>query len=663
VKTLAIDIETYSDQEIRKTGMHRYAQSDAFEIILFAYSIDGKEPVCIDLSRGEELPVVVEMALTDPEVLKTAWNAPFERTCIARHFGIELPEDQWECTMARAAHLGYPLALDQAAKAVGVEQKHDGKALIRYFCQPCKPTKTNGGRTRNLPEHAPEKWDAFVDYCNQDVVVEQAIRKQVLFYPVPAWERQLWCLDQRINQRGIRIDRRLVVNAIHIDREYREALITEAIQLTGLGNPNSGPQLKAWLQAAMPMDSIETLKKTEIPTLIKQAEGYVSKENIQRVLGIRQELSKTSIKKYIAMMHGVGSDGRIRGLLQYYGANRTGRWAGRLVQVQNLPKNSEETFGKKMANLDIARDLVIEKDADLLQAIWGNVPDILSQLLRTAFVAKKGHRLIIADFSAIEARIIAWLAGEQWRLDVFNTHGKIYEASAAQMFRVPIEEVTKGSPLRQKGKVAELALGYQGGPGAIISMEISAGTAPEKRIPEKDLKPLVKAWRDANPKIVKLWYDMERAAIRCVSTGESVRAAKGVRFLMGPGVLFAELPSGRRLSYLKPELRDGKYSKQLYYLGLDQDTKKWGRLQTYGGKIVENLVQAIARDCLAYSMLNLDAAGYNIVMHVHDETISEMPEGKGSLEEVDRIMGQSIPWAPGLPLTAESYETKYYKKD
>ncbi len=650
---LAIDIETYSSNDLLKGGVYKYVEAPDFEVLMMAISEDDAPPVLYDLTNHDpeqdELLGYYIAALTNPTVLKTAYNANFERTCLAKHFGMELPPEQWECTAVKAAMAGLPHGLDAVAKALGIEQQKDasGKALIRYFSLPCKPTKTNGQRTRNHPHHDPEKWERYKAYCVQDVVVESAIRRKIDFFMIPEQERQLWCLDQRINDTGVLVDRPFVEQAIRMDATHREKLLQEAVKLTGLENPNSATQLREWLGQEMG-EEVATLRKADIPELLKKSDCQI----VDRVLGIRQELAKTSVKKYEAMKAAVCEDGRVRGLLQYYGANRTGRWAGRLVQVQNLPQNH-------LGDLDLARQLVREGALHDVDAFFGNVPDTLSQLIRTAFVAPDGHRFIVADFSAIEARVIAWLAGEQWRLNVFATHGKIYEASAAQMFKVPIESIHKGSDLRQKGKVAELALGYQGGAGALVQMG-----AIRMGIPEDELPKLVAMWRQANKNIVGYWYEVEAAAIECVESGQSQMLKHGVRFFVHKNVLFIELPSGRRLSYLRPKLVPGKFDKMaLTYQGVDQVKKQWCTLDTYGGKLVENIVQAVARDCLAHAMLKLDAAGYRIVMHVHDEVVLEMPDSAGSLEEVNAIMGVGAPWAKGLPLRADSYETRYYRKD
>lgn len=645
--TLAIDIETYSSVNLADAGVYKYVESPDFQVLLFAYAFNDDPAQVVDLTDGRDLPDRVIDALLGG-VLKTAHNAAFERTCIAKLVGWELEPEEWECTMIKAGMLGLPFSLDAVSKALKLPQTKDalGKKLINYFCMPCKPTKANGGRTRNLPEHDPEKWAQFVEYCRQDVVVEQAIRQRIAFFQIPDQEKRLWQLDQQINDGGIGIDPRLVHHAIDFDQVYAERCVKEAETLTGLANPNSPAQLKAWL-TEQTGEEVKSLTKDSVPTLLAATDN----PDVRRLLALRQEMAKTSVKKYEAMAAAQCSDGRVRGLLQFYGANRTGRWAGRLVQVHNLTRN-------EMDGLDMARGVVYDGDLDLLEMLFGNVPYVLSQLIRTAFVPAPGHRFLVADFSAIEARVIAWLAGERWRLDVFNTHGKIYEASAAQMFKVPIDSITKGSDLRQKGKVSELALGYQGGPNALITMG-----ALKMGILEEELPKLVKMWRNANKKIVEYWYTIQDAAIEAIDTGRPVTTPHGVRFLPENGILFIELPSGRRLSYFAPRLMDGKFGPQLQYMGVDQTKKTWGIQDTYGGKLVENIVQAVARDCLAESMLRLTAAGYKIVMHVHDEVVLEMPIGKGSIEEVNAIMGRPIDWASGLPLKAESFETAYYKKD
>lgn len=648
MRTLAIDIETFSSTDI-KSGVYKYVEAPDFTVLMLAYSFDNGPVQIIDLENYPHLIEYVTDALTDPTVLKTAFNANFERTCISKFLNIELPPEQWECTMVKASMLGLPGSLENVAKVLKLEQQKDaaGKALIRFFSMPCKPTKTNGMRSRNLPVHDSEKWQQFMNYCVQDVVTEKAIRSKISFFTIPDMEKQLWELDQRINDNGILIDPVFVDSAIKMDDLNKIRLSNEAIELTNLDNPNSAAQLKTWLSAETG-DTITDLTKKAIPVLLEA----MPSPTVTRVLNIRQEMAKTSVKKYTTMLNGLCSDNKVRGLLQFYGANRTGRWAGRLVQVQNLPQNH-------LVDLDLARQLVCEGDSEMVKCLFGNIPDTLSQLIRTAFIAPTEHRFIVADFSAIEARVIAWLAGEKWRLDVFNTHGKIYEASASQMFKVPLESVTKGSALRQKGKVSELALGYQGGPNALIKMG-----ALDMGIPEEELPKLVRMWRNANTQIVRLWTIVGDAALKAVNEGVPVQIMHGIRFSVEKGILFIELPSKRRLAYLRPKIKESKFGGDcLTYEGMDQTTKKWCTQDTYGGKLVENIVQAIARDCLADAMLRVDVAGYTIAMHVHDEIVAEVPNGQGSLAEVNKIMSAPIPWAKGLPLNADSYETIYYKKD
>lgn len=649
---LSIDIETYSSNDIAKCGVYKYAEADDFTILLFAYSCDYGTTEIVDFASGEELPEHIFNALTDPKVLKTAFNATFERVCISKYFGIQLTAEQWECTMVRSAMLGLPLSLSAVGKVLNLdEQKMDeGKALIRYFSVPCKPTKTNGGRTRNLPEHAPDKWDTFKTYCKRDVEVENAIRKKTLAYTIPAFEKALYDIDQRINDRGVMLDMTMVNNAIRMSLVYSGRLSAEAADLTGLDNPNSVAQLKSWLEQETG-NEIKSLNKKDMPDIIKSADT----KQVQRLLAIRQELGKTSVKKYEAMAKAVCMDDRVRGLLQFYGASRTGRWAGRLVQVQNLPQNHIE-------DLDVARSIVKDGNLDMLEMCYGNVPDTLSQLIRTAFIAKQGHIFIVSDFSAIEARVIAWLAGEAWRLEVFRTHGKIYEASASMMFHVPVEVITKTDPRRQKGKIAELALGYQGGVNAMKTMG-----GEKMGLSETEMKEIVTHWRNANPAIVSLWTEVETAAMQAIS-GKSMTIRKGIKFRTELGAMTIELPSGRKLFYPRPrvELRDkfGRKSKVIIYEGQNQTTRKWEEQETYGGKLVENIVQGIARDCLAVTMVRLEKMNYPIVFHVHDEVILEVPnDGSKTLAEVCEVFKQPIAWAEGLPLKGDGYVTTYYKKD
>lgn len=645
MQTLSIDIETYSDIDLTKSGVYAYTASLNFKILLFAYSFDDEPVQVIDLENGEALPTKVLNALTNTNVMKTAFNAQFERTCLARYFNLNLAPESWSCTAVLAASLGLPLSLDGVAKVLGLsEQKmKEGKDLIRYFCMPCKPTQTNGYRTVNKPSHAVDKWKSFTEYCKRDVEVEKAIRNKLLKYDLITNEQRLYYLDQEINDRGILVDMLLVMNAIECDLLHKEDSFTEAQTLTGLENPNSVAQLKQWL-----IDNgieVDSLSKKAVYDLAKQTDGEV-----ERLLNLRLKMAKTSVKKYEAIERAVCPDGRVRGLLQFYGANRTGRWAGRLVQVQNLPQNH-------LNDLTLARNLVREGEYSTLDCLFESTPHVLSELIRTAFIPKENHIFYVADFSAIEARVIAWLAKEQWRIDVFATHGKIYEASASQMFKIPIEEITKGSPLRQKGKISELALGYGGSVGALTAMG-----ALEMGIADDELKNLVTAWRQANPNITKLWWEVDKAAIKAVEEKTTIRLGTLV-FHCKSGILFIQLPSGRRLSYIKPKLETNKFGRNgLTYEGIGA-TKKWERIETYGPKLVENIVQAIARDLLAEAMLQVDKSGYKIVMHVHDEIVVEVEKGKKTLENLCELMSITPTWAAGLLLRADGYECEYYRKD
>jgi DNA polymerase len=653
MRHLSIDIETFSSVDIKKAGAYKYAQSPDFEILLFAYSWDFGPVQIVDLAQKESLPMEVIHALYDPQVIKHAYNAAFEWYCI--NSVMHSPIEQWRCTMMHGLYCGYTSGLGPTGEAMGIQQDKrklgTGGALIRTFCVPCKPTKTNGGRTRTLPHHEPEKWKLFKDYCVGDVVAEMEMLRRLSVFPVPDQEQKLWELDQRINARGLACDLDMVEGALAVDETVAAELRQEAIKLTGLDNPKSVQQLSKWLEEETG-EEVENLQKGTVSKLI----GKLDDGDAKRVLEIRQKLSKTSTKKYAAMRAAACSDGRVRGLLQFYGANRTGRWAGRLVQIQNLPRNY-------LSTLEFARQLVSARNVPMLKFMYGNVPDTLSQLIRTAFIAPGGKDLGVADYSAIEARVIAWLAGEQWRLDVFATHGKIYEASASQMFGVPIEEIGKGSDLRQRGKVAELALGYQGGKGALIAMG-----ALDQGLTEDELPEIVLRWRNANRRIVDLWFSLEAAALEVMETGQAV-GVKGLIFAReshygtGQDFFTIQLPSGRKLYYAKPFLKENDFGKQaLHYWGMDQQTKKWTVLSTYGGKLTENVVQAIARDCLAESLIRLEQAGFETVLHVHDEVGIEV----GRPEDLDRvleIMGQPIPWAPGLPLKADGFVTKFYQKD
>ncbi|AOZ77199.1 XRE family transcriptional regulator [Clostridium pasteurianum] len=650
--TLAIDVETYSDLDIKNVGAYKYCESPAFEIMLFAYAFNDEPVQLVDLMSGEDLPDRVIEALENPDIIKTAFNANFERNAISNDFILIncLPE-QWQCTMVKAYTMGLPGSLDMVGKAMHFpedkQKMKEGKALIQYFCKPCKPTKSNGGRTRNLPEHAPEKWETFKLYCKQDVEVERGIRNKLSRYKTLDKEQKLWELDQKINDRGVGTDLVLIEKAIECDTKYTEKLKIEAIELTGLRNPNSAAQLKKWIGDRVGHE-ITSLTKDSIPGLLEESND----EKVKRILELRQLMAKTSIKKYETMQRARCKDGRAHGLLQFYGANRTGRWAGRLVQVQNLPQNH-------LPDLDDARNCIREGRFDDVEFLYDSIPDTLSQLIRTAFVPREGNRFMVADFSAIEARVIAWLAGEQWRLEVFKTHGKIYEASASQMFKVPIDSIKKGSDLRQKGKIAELALGYGGSVGALTSMD------KKKSIPEEELPELVRHWRNANTHITTFWWDCDKAAKKAIKERTTVTLQHGIKFIYDPGVLFIQLPSGRRLSYIRPKIEPHeKFSgDKITYEGMEQTSKQWKRIDTYGPKLVENIVQATARDCLAEAMFKVEKAGYPIVMHVHDEIIMDVPKDYGAIEEVNKIFGEPIDWAPGLPLKADGYECSYYMKD
>lgn len=654
MRILSIDVETYCELDIKNVGAYRYCEHPSFEIMLFAYAFDDEPVQIIDFMNGERLPHDIRTALVDPLILKTAFNANFERNSIKNNFSSYkncMNPVQWDCTMIKALTMGLPGSLDMVGKALKFEEDKqkmkEGKALIQYFCKPCKPTKSNGGRTRNLPQHDPEKWELFKEYCKQDVGVEREIRKKLSRYITPEKEKRLWNLDQEINDRGINLDETLALKAIECDMTYSKKLEKEALTLTGLDNPNSPTQLKKWLSERVGYE-VTSLTKDSIPGLLEDAKD----DNVKRVLELRQLMAKTSIKKYEAMKNAKCDDGRVRGLLQFYGANRTGRWAGRLVQVQNLPQNH-------LSDLDLARNIVRDGDTETVEFLFGNVPDTLSQLIRTAFIPSDGNRFIVTDFSAIEARVIAWFAGEQWRLDVFNTHGKIYEASASQMFKVPLDSIGKGSDLRQKGKIAELALGYGGSVGALSSMDKA------KSIQEEELPDLVKSWRAANPNITKFWWDADKAAKKAIRERTTVNMQFGLKFIYDPGVLFIQLPSGRKLSYIRPKIEPHETfsGDKITYEGMEQTSRQWKRQDTYGPKLVENIVQATARDCLAEAMFRIDEAGYKTVMHVHDELVLDVPKDFGSVEDVNKIMGQPIEWAPGLPLKADGYECSYYMKD
>lgn len=655
---LSIDIETKSSIDIQKAGLYKYAQSPDFEVLLFAYKWDEDPVELVDLTEGEQIPEWVLDELVNPETWKHAYNAAFEWYCLNRA-GYETPLEQWRCTMMHGLYCGYTAGLDATGRAIGLPQDKQklttGKALIRYFCIPCKPTKSNGNRTWNLPKHAPEKWVLFKEYCKQDVVTEHEIWKRLEIYPVPEEEESLWQMDIRMNAFGVRVDEALIDGALSIDEICTEKLTGEAVRITGLQNPNSTAQLKAWIEQQTGSE-VSGLTKENVTELL--ARNDISEE-VRRVLEIRQQLGKTSIKKYVAMKIAEGEEERVRGLTQFYGANRTGRWAGRLVQMQNLPRNYLKT-------LDEARNLVKAKNYTGIRLIYGNVPDTLSQLIRTAFIPTEGQKFVVADFSAIEARVIAWLAGEQWVNDVFATHGKIYEATASQMFHVPIETIVKGNPeysLRQKGKVATLALGYQGGSNALIAMG-----ALNMGLTEEELPDIVQRWRNANPRIRDLWYAVEEASIQTMLTAQP-QAIYGLIFALesdlvyGQSFLTVQLPSGRKLFYPKPFLKENQFGKMaIHYYTVGQQTRKWEVTSTYGGKMTENIVQAIARDCLAETLRRIDAKGLQVVFHVHDEVIVDAPI-ETTVEELCDLMAEPIAWAPGLILKGAGFESSYYMKD
>ena len=662
---LSIDIETRSSVDIKKAGAYKYAQSPDFQILLFAYQWNDTEVEIIDLTSEEEIPAWIISALVDPNVIKHAYNAAFEWYCLNRA-GFTTPINQWRCTMAHGLYCGYTAGLDATGKAIGLPQDKQkltvGKALIKYFCVPCKPTRTNGGRSWNQPWHDREKWNLFKEYCKQDVVTEREILKRLDLFPVPDYEEELWQLDVLMNAYGVKVDREVIDGALYIDNASTQRLTDEAISLTGLSNPNSGAQLIPWLnyhskEHPDEPDLLADIQKATVEELLKNRDNLP--DDVRRMLEIRQQLGKTSIKKYVAMDTACGEGDRVRGLTQYYGANRTGRWAGRMVQMQNLPRNYIKT-------LDYARKLIKAKNYEGLKLLYGNVPDTLSQLIRTTFIPTEGRKFVVSDFSAIEARVIAWLAGEQWVNEVFATHGKIYEATAAQMFHVPLELISKGNPeydLRQKGKVATLALGYQGGANALIAMG-----ALDQGLTEEELPDIVQRWRQANPRIRDLWYAVEQAAVTTMQTAQP-QGIYGLIFALegdlvyGQSFLTVQLPSGRKLYYPKPFLKENQFDKlAVHYYTVGQQTKKWEVTSTYGGKMTENIVQAIARDCLAVTLKRIDARGLQTVFHVHDEVIIDAPM-ETTVESVCDLMAEPIPWAPGLILKGAGFESSYYMKD
>lgn len=662
MKSLSIDLETYSGVNLSKSGVYRYAESPDFEILLFGYSVDGREVNIIDLANGEAIPQEILDALTDDSVLKWAFNANFERGCLSRYLsdlGVcldtfhdshplstecarYLNPESWRCSMVWSAYMGLPLSLEGAGAVLGLEKQKlsEGKELIKYFCQPCAPTKSNGGRTRNLPTDAPEKWEMFKKYNKRDVEAEMSIQMKLAKFPVSDEVWNQYRIDQEINDRGVAVDMELVRRAIAMDMRSRQELTSAMKELTDLENPNSVQQMKQWLSDnGLEADS---LGKKEVASMLKTAP-----KELQKALMLRQQLAKSSVKKYQAMENAVCADGRARGMFQFYGANRTGRWAGRLVQLQNLPQNH-------LPDLIEARSLVRSGNYAAVEMLYGDVPDTLSQLVRTAFVPKDNRKFIVSDFSAIEARVIAWFAGEKWRQDVFENGGDIYCASASRMFKVPVEKHGVNGHLRQKGKIAELALGYGGSVGALKAMG-----ALEMGLSEEELQPLVTSWRNANSNIVRFWWQVDSAAMNAVRN-RTVDEVKGIKFAYQSGMLFITLPSGRRLAYVKPKIGVNQFGGDcITYEGVG-GTKKWERLDTYGPKLVENIVQATSRDILCYAMNTLRCS--DIVMHIHDELVIEA-DSRVSLQTVCEQMGRTPPWAEGLKLRADGYETKFYKKD
>lgn len=649
VRNLSIDIETYSDVDLPKCGVYKYVEGD-FHILLFAYAFDDEDVKIVDLACGEELPQEVLDAIDDPNVIKWAWNAQFERTCISHYLGRVLSPDSWRCSMVHAASLSLPLSLKEAAKALKTGEQKDkaGENLIRYFSVPCKPTKANGGRTRNLPEHNPEGWQQFKDYCVQDVRTERDIRKRLEVFPMLEHEWDYYHMDQRINDRGVLIDRQLVEQAIACDLMLSDAMTKKAYELTGLENPNSVSQLKTWLQERG--IEVDSLGKKDVAAMITDLDKHSCDQEALDMLKLRLQMAKSSVKKYQAADRCTCADGRARGLFQFSGANRTQRWSGRNIQLQNLPQNHIST-------LDEARELVKMGCFDMVESIYGNTPDILSQLIRTMLIAKPGHKFIVADFSAIEARVLAWLAGEEWRMEAFKNGEDIYCASASQMFGVPVVKHGVNGELRQKGKVAELACGYGGAAGALISMG-----ALDMGLSEEELPDLIDDWRSSNPKIVQFWWDIEKAAIESIKDHKDRQVGK-IDISFSSNTLWLQLPSGRRLAYVKPKLQPNRFGRiSITYEGLGQNNK-WSRIETYSGKLVENITQATARDLLAEAMWRIEKAGFDIVGHVHDEVILEVPEDGVTVEDVCQIMNQNPKWADGIVLNSAGYQGSYYFKD
>lgn len=659
LRKLHVDLETYSDVDIGKVGLYRYVDSRAFEILLIAYALDDGPVTVIDLTQ-EDMPEWLVMALTDFAYLKVAHNATFERVCLSKYLGVRLQPDQWECTMVHAMMLGLPASLKDVGKTLGLpedkQKMSEGRALITYFCKPCKPTKANGGRTRNRPSDAPEKWDTFVAYNKRDVETEQEIDRQLNRMPIPKSEKELYCLDQDMNDHGLMIDRKMLDIIIEYSDKYTKALKKEAEELTGGININSIIQLTNWIQQVEDIE-LKSLTKEDVADLLKKDDLG---SDTRRVLEIRQEVGKTSVKKYNKTLEALCSDGRLHGVLQFYGAGRTGRWAGRLLQVQNLPRNVFDDIG-------LARDLVLSQRWDELTMLYDSINDVFATLIRTMIIPPEHYAFAVADYSAIEARVIAWLAGEKWRQDTFKNGGDIYCASAEQMFHVPVEKHGRNAHLRKKGKVAELALGYQGG---VNAMKRMGGEA--MGMTEEEMLDIVQKWRKKSPHIVALWNRIQIAVIKTIESGKDSYLSikeKEIRFHMNfiENMEFLQiyLPSGRYICYAEPKLEETERGYQITYMGQNQTTHKWEQLKTYGGKLTENIVQAIARDCLALTLMRISKTGYWTVMHVHDEVIVEVPKEMANkcLEQIEGIMVEPIPWAPGLILTADGFTSNYYRKD
>ena len=649
MQKISIDIETFSDVDLIRCGVYKYADSPDFEMLLFAYAVDDGDVHIIDIAGGEELPEKIIQAIKSDTVVKTAYNAQFERVCLSRY--LKLPDGEylnpqsWYCTAVQAAELALPLSLADVGSVLGLERQKmtEGKELIKYFCVPCKPTKSNGNCTRNRPCHDINKWETFKKYCMRDVDVERQIADKLKMYPISDEEHRLYVLDQIINDRGVLVDSELAEQAVKLNSIQTAVAVEQAYMITGLENPNSVTQLKQWLKEKGV--EIESLSKKSVKSLADETDGDVSE-----MLKLRLLMAKTSVKKYEAVIRSVCSDNRVHGMMRFCGANRTGRWSGNILQPQNLPQNH-------LPDLTLARDIVKDGDFEMLDMMFGNVPNVLSELIRTVLIPKPNHRFIVADFSAIEARVLAWIAGEQWRIDTFKNGGDIYCASASKMFKVPVEKHGVNGELRQKGKISELACGYGGSVGALKNMG-----AVEMGVQENELQGLINDWRNANPHIVRFWYEVGNAAMKAIKEKTTVPLGKLV-FAYERGILFIRLPSGRRLSYIKPRIGTNRFGgDSITYMGINS-AKKWDRLETFGGKLTENIVQGTARDLLANALINAANAGYDTVFHVHDEIICEVPNGYGSVDELCKLMCIKPEWADGLPLNADGFECEYYKKE